>query len=58
MTVYRTELDLLAEARKKLKKTFSEEAKKRKIESKQARDRTRVNLRLVFTYWHELKDAK
>ena len=34
-----------------------EEVRKRR-ESNQARDRTRVSLRLAFTHWGELKETK
>lgn len=45
----------MAEA-KRPKKTFTEEAKKRKRENDQAKGRKRVNLRLAFGCWRELHE--
>lgn len=46
----------MAEAPKKPKKRLSEAARKRRIESSRARDRTRINVGPAFTRWRELRD--
>ncbi|KAL7836577.1 hypothetical protein AOLI_G00278610 [Acnodon oligacanthus] len=48
----------MTDAAKRTTKMLSEESRKRKRERDRARDQTRVNIRLAFTRWRELKEVK
>lgn len=53
----RASTDIMIEV-KRLKRTSMEEAKEEEKESDQARGQTRINLRLAFRRWRELRKIK